>query len=66
VLSGRIAYTPDTEAWSIALYGTNLLDKRYTTSSVGHHFHLGAGGRNLRGGYLGRPRSLGVDVRVNF
>jgi iron complex outermembrane receptor protein len=66
LLSGRLQYTAASGGWSVALYGTNLLDEVYSTSATGQEFHMGLGGRAVRSEYRGRPRSLGIEARMNF
>ncbi|PCI53351.1 MAG: hypothetical protein COB36_13010 [Alphaproteobacteria bacterium] len=66
LLNGRIEYTPEHGNWSVAVYGANLLDKNYSSSAITQTFHIGFGDRNVVGRYVGRPRSVGAELKVNF
>jgi iron complex outermembrane receptor protein len=70
LLSGRLEYNSG-ENWIVALYGTNLLDENYSTSSAAQTFHIGGSStatetRVVKSRYMGRPRSVGIEVKYNF
>ena len=65
-LSGRFKYSPAAADWSIAVFGTNLLDENYSTSTTSQAFHSGGGGRAVISEYRARPRSLGIEMAFNF
>ncbi len=70
LLNGRIVFTPQHERWAMAIYGTNLTDEVYSTSTSAQTFHIGgsvsAQDRVSRAVYRGRPRSYGIEFTANF
>ncbi len=69
-LNGRIAFTPESENWSVAFFMQNILDEYYSTSSSAQTFHIGGNGtigrQIVRNRFVGRPRSYGVELTANF
>lgn len=66
LLSGRLEYTAANDKWSLALYGTNLLDEEFSYSASAQNYQAGFGSRSIRSRYMGRPRSLGLELQVRF
>ena len=66
LLNGRVEYTAPTGVWTLALYGTNLLDEVYSTNSAAQTFHIGFGDRAVTAQYRGQPRSFGLHASVRF
>jgi iron complex outermembrane receptor protein len=61
-LNARIAYTPDSERWSLAFYGRNLTDEVYAVNGF-----LPNGGNGVQTLVIpNEPREIGVQLRVNF
>jgi iron complex outermembrane receptor protein len=58
LVDGRVAVARD-EAWSIELWGRNLLDQDYRQVAFGAPFQAGT-----LGAFLGQPRMLGVTLRL--
>ncbi len=58
VFNARVSYVPDSEKWSVAVWGNNLGDEEYFDDKV-------ANASGLRGSYA-PPRTYGVDVSFNF
>lgn len=61
LLNGRIAYTLANKKVTLALFGTNLTDKKYLVSGLDI-----ASTFSFYEGYYGRPRELGAEVSVQF
>lgn len=61
LLGGRIDYTPAGAAYTIGLFGTNLLAKHYYVGGVDYSGNVGTAHYDV-----GRPREFGVSARVNF
>lgn len=61
LLNGRLAYQPADERYSIALFGTNLLDERYITNGLDVASTFG-----IYEAYYGRPREWGVELALKF
>ena len=59
-VNARVAYEPDAENWSVALWGRNLTDKFAVTGG----FDIGALGIGVI--YPNLPRSYGVEFRYRF
>lgn len=61
LLNARASYSPAGAQWTLAVFGTNLLDKQYLVN-----------GLDLRGtfgiieSYFGRPREFGAEFSVKF
>jgi len=66
VLNGRVAYTPEDEKWSLALFMNNITDEVYFTNGNAQEFHFGLNGPNGVSRTVGRPRSYGATLSVNF
>jgi iron complex outermembrane receptor protein len=60
LVDARIAYQPASSFWDVAVYGTNLSNKRYL-NSVGD-----ASGVGLAQLLYGRPREVGATINVRF
>lgn len=58
LVNARLAYVPESERWSVALWGNNLFQEKYFDDVVG-------AGVGLRASY-GMPRTYGIEVQVNF
>jgi len=61
LMNGRITYSTADEKYSVAAFGTNLLDKRYITSGLDLVSTFG-----IYEAYYGRPRELGVELTAKF
>lgn len=60
LVNGNISFTPDDDSWSISLYGKNIFNQHYRTSSfglsdIGFAFML-----------YGEPSEYGANLTVNF
>jgi len=60
LVNARLVFEPASEAWEIALFGTNLTDEEY----LEHAFFAAAYGAGL--GIAGRPREWGLSTRFRF
>lgn len=60
LLDARISWNIDSLKLNIAIFGKNLLDKRYLNAAVNLQ------SRGYNGGYTGDPRTFGVQVRKSF
>ena len=60
LVDARVGYEATGGAWSVALWGKNLSDKRYYTGG----FDLS--GLTIADAYLNVPRTYGVDLRYRF
>jgi iron complex outermembrane receptor protein len=63
LLNGRIQYTAPDERFSLALFGNNLTNKFYILNETAYDTGLTVG---MRLKDPGRPREVGVELRVNF
>jgi iron complex outermembrane receptor protein len=63
VLNARLQYEAARDAWSVALFGTNLTDKHYLVGGVDFAGGYTVGVRELD---PARPREFGVELKVNF
>lgn len=61
LLNGRIGYSSPGDKFSFAVFGTNLLDKRYLTSGLDLVSTFG-----IYEAYFGRPREFGIEFSANF
>jgi iron complex outermembrane receptor protein len=61
LLNARITYRSADERWSLAAFGTNLLDKTYITNALDIVSTFG-----FYEAYFGRPREFGAELTVNF
>lgn len=59
LLNGRISWRPESDRWSMALYGRNLTNKKYFLQKQWFAPSFGQGS-------LGNPREYGVDVTYNW
>jgi len=62
LLGARIAFSSRDERWTVALFGTNLTDKRYRTAGRGTLV------RQIGFAYssIGLPRQLGIQLTGSF
>ena len=60
LLSGRITYTTPAGNWDVAIHGTNLTDEFYRMGG----FSAVLGGLDM--GVVGRPREIGISVRLRL
>ncbi|MFL6764145.1 MAG: TonB-dependent receptor [Sphingomicrobium sp.] len=62
LLGARLTYRPRNVRWSVAVFGTNLLDRRYRTA--------GRGTLISQGGFayssVGMPRQIGIQIETAF
>jgi len=68
ILNGRIEYAHN-ENIQVALVGQNLTDESYGSQAYEQTFHLGGNSSNQRvvkGRFMGRPRTLAVELKYNF
>lgn len=63
LVNGRIQYTAPDERFSLALFGNNLTNKFYILNETAYDTGLTVG---MRLKDPGRPREVGVELRVNF
>ncbi|MEL7028849.1 MAG: TonB-dependent receptor [Pseudomonadota bacterium] len=61
LLGARMAFTPDSGAYTVAVYGTNLTDEVFITSGTGVFLSVG-----FDEAIRGRPREFGGSVSINF
>jgi outer membrane receptor protein involved in Fe transport len=61
MFNGRLALRPESERWSIELWGRNLTDKEVQQIA----FNVPLQG-NARGAFLGDPRTYGVTLRFDY
>lgn len=61
LLGGRLAYSPESERWTLAIYGTNLTDEEFTVGGLGAILSLG-----FDEAVRGRPREFGGMFSINF
>lgn len=61
LVSARISYTPNSEAWEAALFGTNITDEEYIHRGIGLADALGISTANW-----GRPSEWGLSLKFNF
>jgi len=61
LVNARIAWLPSSERFELALFATNLADRRYIAGGNGALDSLG-----MAEGVEGRPREWGVSARVRF
>lgn len=61
LLNGRLELTAPEDKYSIALFVTNITNKRYFVGGVNYYSNVGAARYDL-----GAPREFGVTGRVNF
>lgn len=62
LLEGRIAYKIDRDAaFEVAVFGKNLLDKKYLTNANNYDSSLG-----YNVGWIGDPRVIGLELKVAF
>lgn len=59
--NARLGITSPNEQWELALWGKNLADKRYVSTSYDNY-----GGIFPSQNFLGDPRTYGVSVTFNF
>ncbi|MCS5703090.1 MAG: TonB-dependent receptor [Acidobacteria bacterium] len=62
VVDGFIRLVPASERWLVELWGSNLTDEYYRTSSFFYSAILGS----VNQSQIGRPRSYGLRVRYDF
>ena len=62
LFGGRIEYLEPDELWSVALFGTNLLDRRYRTAGRGTLINQ----VGFAYSSVGPPREIGLQVRSRF
>jgi iron complex outermembrane receptor protein len=62
LVGGRIAYRPKRDRWSIALFGTNLLDRRYRTAGRGTLINQ----VGFAYSSVGMPRQVGLETSLQF
>lgn len=63
ILNGRIAYTLDDPDMEIALYGLNILDKKYIHRRFSDLYNQGLG---FTVAYVGDPATYGVEATFRF
>jgi iron complex outermembrane recepter protein len=63
LLNGRLQFNAQSDRWSVALYGTNLTDEQWLIGGIGFDTGFTVGTRELD---PGRPREVGVELKVNF
>ena len=61
LMNARVAWLSSTERFEVALFGTNLADKRYIAGGNGALDSLG-----IAEGVEGRPREWGISARLHF
>ncbi|MDX9874745.1 MAG: TonB-dependent receptor [Spongiibacteraceae bacterium] len=64
LLNARVSYTPHEGNWSVALFGTNLLDEEYLIGAM--DLSTGDNYSGFISEFLGRPREVGVELKVTF
>ena len=62
LIGARVAFRPTDDRWSIALFGTNLADKRYRTAGRGTLLEQAGFAYSS----VGMPRQLGVQLTTAF
>jgi iron complex outermembrane receptor protein len=62
LFGGRIEYRYPDELWSVAIFGTNLLDRRYRTAGRGTLVNQ----VGFAYSSVGRPREIGLQLRSRF
>lgn len=62
LLGARLTLRDARERWSVALFGLNLLDKRYRAAGRG----TGLAEVGFANSVIGLPRQLGVEVKAGF
>ncbi len=60
LLQARLMYTAPSDRWSVALFGTNLTDERYTTGGFISPL------LSIDDGTVGRPREFGLTFKATF
>lgn len=61
LVQGRIRYESPNDRWSLAAYCTNCADEKYWTSAFDNR-----GVFQIETGQLGRPRELGLALRMDY
>jgi iron complex outermembrane receptor protein len=59
LVNANLSWTPENGKWTIALWGRNLLDKKYVSLALDAP-------PLFTEGLLGAPRQVGVDFSFNF
>src|SRR5206468_7383667 len=62
LLGARLAFRARNDRWSVALFGTNLTDKRYRTAGRGTLIQQAGFAYSS----VGMPRQIGVEVTTGF
>lgn len=61
LVNSRVSYVSSNGNWELALFGTNLTDETYITNALDLAATFG-----FLEVYFGRPREIGVELKVNF
>lgn len=62
LLGARLTLRPSDRRWTVALFGTNLTDKRYRTAGRGTLMHIAGFAYSS----VGLPRQIGLEITTDF